>query len=41
MEKALVRIHAMTAVVKKNGELAIEAEQYALNELQGHRKLEL
>ncbi len=33
MEKDLVAIHAMVAVVKKKGELAIEAEQYAQNEL--------
>jgi hypothetical protein len=34
MEKDLLGIHAMAAVIKKKGELAIEAEQYALNELQ-------
>jgi hypothetical protein len=34
MEKDLVGIHTMAAVVKKKGELAIEEEQYALNELQ-------
>jgi hypothetical protein len=33
MEKDFVGIHAMAAVIKKKGELAIEAEQYALNEL--------
>ncbi|KAM0880055.1 hypothetical protein ACQ4PT_033840 [Festuca glaucescens] len=33
MEKDLLGIHAMAAVIKKKGELAIEAEQYALNEL--------
>ncbi|KAM0896290.1 hypothetical protein ACQ4PT_023301 [Festuca glaucescens] len=34
MEKDLVGIHAMAAVVKKKGELATEAEEYALNKLQ-------
>ncbi|KAM0873436.1 hypothetical protein ACQ4PT_038066 [Festuca glaucescens] len=34
MEKDLLGIHAMAAVIKKKGELAIEAEQYALNDLQ-------
>jgi hypothetical protein len=34
MEKDLLGIHAMAAVLKKKGELAIKAEQYALNELQ-------
>jgi hypothetical protein len=34
MEKDLLGIHAMAAVITKKGELAIEAEQYALNELQ-------
>jgi hypothetical protein len=34
MEKDLLSIHTMAVVIKKNGELAIEAEQYALNELQ-------
>ena len=34
MEKDLVGIHAMAAVVKKKGELAVEVEQYALDELQ-------
>jgi hypothetical protein len=33
MENDLVGIHAMAAVVKKKGELATEAEQYALDEL--------
>ena len=34
MEKDLVGIHAMVAVVKKKGELAAEVEQYALDRLQ-------
>ena len=34
MEKDLLGIHAMAAVIKKKGELAMEAEQYTLNELQ-------
>jgi hypothetical protein len=34
MEKDLVSIHAMAAVLKKKGEIAIKAEQYALNESQ-------
>jgi hypothetical protein len=34
MKKDLLGIHAMAAVIKKKGELAIEAEQYALTELQ-------
>jgi hypothetical protein len=34
MERDLLGSHAMAAVIKKKGELAIEAEQYALNELQ-------
>jgi hypothetical protein len=34
MEKDLLGIHAMAAVIKKKGELAMEAEQYALNEPQ-------
>jgi hypothetical protein len=34
MEKDLLGIHAMAAVIKKKGELVMEAEQYALNELQ-------
>jgi hypothetical protein len=33
MEKHLLGIHAMALVIKQKGELAIEAEQYALNEL--------
>ena len=33
MEKDLVGIHAMAAVVKKKGELAAEVEQYALDHL--------
>jgi hypothetical protein len=33
MEKDLVDIPAMVVVVKKKGELAIEAEQYAQKEL--------
>ena len=33
MEKDLVAIHAGVAIVKKKGELAIEAEQYAQEEL--------
>jgi hypothetical protein len=34
MEKDLRGIHTMAAVIKKKGELAVEAERYALNELQ-------
>jgi hypothetical protein len=34
MEKFLLGIHAMAAVIKKKGELAMEAKQYALSELQ-------
>jgi hypothetical protein len=34
MEKDLRGIHAMSAVIKKKGELVVEAERYALNELQ-------
>jgi hypothetical protein len=34
MEKDLIGIHAMAAVVKKKGELATAAEQYTLDELQ-------
>jgi hypothetical protein len=33
MEKDLLGIHAMATVIKKKGELAMEAEQYALSEL--------
>ncbi|KAK1613865.1 hypothetical protein QYE76_019382 [Lolium multiflorum] len=34
MEKDLLRIHAMAAVIKKKGEVAMEAERYTLSELQ-------
>jgi hypothetical protein len=34
MEKDLLGIHAMAAVIKKKGEMAVEAERYTLNELQ-------
>jgi hypothetical protein len=34
MEKDLLGIHAMAAVIKKKGELAVEVEQYALSEQQ-------
>ena len=34
MEKDLLGIHAMAAVIKKKGELAMEAERYVLSELQ-------
>jgi hypothetical protein len=34
MEKDLQGIHAMAAVIKKKGKLAIEDERYALNKLQ-------
>ena len=34
MEKDLVGIHAMVAVVKKKGELAAEVEEHALDRLQ-------
>jgi hypothetical protein len=34
MEKDMRGIHAMAAIIKKKGELAIDAEQYALSELQ-------
>jgi hypothetical protein len=33
MEKDLLGIHAMAVVIKKKGELAMEAEKYALSEL--------
>jgi phage shock protein A len=34
MEKDMRGIHAMAAIIKKKGELAIDAERYALSELQ-------
>jgi hypothetical protein len=34
MEKDLLGIHAMAAVIKKKCEMAVEAERYTLNELQ-------
>jgi hypothetical protein len=34
MEKDLLGIHAMAVVIKMKGELAMEAEEYALSELQ-------
>jgi hypothetical protein len=34
MEKDMCGIHAITAIIKKKGELAIDAERYALSELQ-------
>jgi hypothetical protein len=34
MEKDLMGIHAMAVVIKKKGELAMEAERYTLSELQ-------
>jgi hypothetical protein len=34
MEKYMRAIHTMTAIIKKKGELAINAKQYALSELQ-------
>ena len=34
VEKDLLGIHAMSVVIKKKGELAMEAERYALSELQ-------
>ena len=34
MEKDMRGIHAMAAIIKKKGELAIDAERYALAELQ-------
>jgi hypothetical protein len=34
MEKDIRGIHAMAAMIKKKGELAVEAERYAMNELQ-------
>ena len=33
MEKDMCCIHAMAAIIKKKGELAIDAERYAVNEL--------
>jgi hypothetical protein len=38
MEKDIRGIHAMAAVIKKKGELATDAERYALTEL--HRATE-
>jgi hypothetical protein len=34
MEKDMCGIHAMAAIIKKKGELATNAERYALTELQ-------
>ena len=34
MEKDMRGIHAMAAIIKKKGELAIDAERYALTKLQ-------
>ena len=34
MEKDMRGIHAMADIIKKKGELAIDAERYALSELQ-------
>jgi hypothetical protein len=34
MEKDVLGIHAMEAVIKKKGELAMEAERYVLSEPQ-------
>jgi hypothetical protein len=34
MERDMRGIHAMAAIIKKKGELAIDAERYALGELQ-------
>jgi hypothetical protein len=34
MERYMRGIHAMEAIIKKKGELAIEVERYALGELQ-------
>ena len=34
IEKYLLGIHAMVAIIKKKGELAVEAEQYTLSKLQ-------
>jgi hypothetical protein len=34
MEKDMRSIHAMAAIIKKKGELATDAERYALTELQ-------
>jgi hypothetical protein len=34
MERDMHAIHAMATIIKKKGELAIDAEQYALSELQ-------
>jgi hypothetical protein len=34
MEKDMCGIHAMAGIIKKKGELAIDAERYALSELQ-------
>jgi hypothetical protein len=34
MEKDMCGIHAMAVIIKKKGKLAIDAERYALSELQ-------
>jgi hypothetical protein len=34
MERDMCSIYAMEAIIKKKGELAVEAERYALGELQ-------
>jgi hypothetical protein len=34
MERDMRNLHAMAAIIKKKGELAVDAERYALNELQ-------
>jgi hypothetical protein len=34
MEKDMCGIHAMAAIINKKGELATDAERYALSELQ-------
>jgi hypothetical protein len=33
-ERDMLGIHAMAAIIKKNGKMTIEAERYALDELQ-------
>jgi hypothetical protein len=39
MEKDLIGIHAMAAVIKKKGELSMNAEQYALSSCRRPHKI--
>jgi hypothetical protein len=34
MERDMRSLHAMAAIIKKKGEMAVDAERYALRELQ-------